>query len=97
MAKYKLTQRAIIDDRQREIGDEIEYDGVPGPHMEPVDAAAKKAVADRDKAAAPSINPDFQAHPAETAQPGTMPKAEPPKAEPPKEEPPKDERHGRRS
>lgn len=95
MAKYRLTQAAIIDDRQRAIGEEVEYDGVPGPHMEPVDAAAKKAVADRDKAAAPSINPDFQAHPAETAQPGVV--TSEPKSEPPKAEPPKDERHGRRS
>ena len=78
MAKYRLLQRTIIDDVQREVGYEFEYEGVPGPHMEPIDAAAKKAVADRDAAAAPGINPDFQAHPAETAPPGVPPMPPPP-------------------
>ena len=81
MAKYKLTAAAIIDDVQRAIGDEIEFDGVPGPHMEPLDAAAKKAVADRDKAAAPASDPDMTAHAAETTRPGAPPPAAPPKEE----------------
>jgi len=71
MAKYRLTAAAIIDDVQREIGFEFEFDGVPGPHMEPLDDAAKKAVAERDRAAKPAIEPDMRAHPEEAARPGT--------------------------
>ena len=71
MAKYRLTAAAVIDDVQQPIGYEFEFDGVPGPHMEPLDAAAKKAVADRDKATAPAAEPDMTAHPAETTRPGT--------------------------
>lgn len=76
MAKYRLTAAAIIDDVQREIGYEFETDAVPGPHMEPLDAAAKKAVADRDKAAKPEIGLDdnvMQAHDTEVARPSTEP------------------------
>jgi predicted nucleic acid-binding Zn-ribbon protein len=77
MAKYRLTAPAIIDDAQREVGFEFEFDGVPGPHMEPLDDAAKKAVAERDKAAQPAIEPDMRAHPEEAARPGApTPRAE---------------------
>jgi hypothetical protein len=42
--KYKLTERAYIDDALLEAGAEIEYVGVPGHHMEPVNDAAKAMV-----------------------------------------------------
>jgi len=81
MARYKLTAAAVIDDIRYDVGSEIEYDGVPGPHMEPLDAPAKRAVAERDKAAAS----DEPAPPAEEPPP-------PPPAEPdPKPEEKKDE------
>ena len=76
MAKYKLTAAAIIDDVQRDAGFEFEFDGIPGPHMEPLDDAAKKAVAERDKAKPPEIGLDqnvMQAHPTEVTRPSTEP------------------------
>jgi len=92
MARYKLIQPAIIDDAQREVGFEFDFDGVPGRHMEPLDDAAKRAVADRDKAPKPEIGLDqnvMQAHPTEVTRPSVEPahRAEP---ENKKEE----ERHG---
>lgn len=82
MAKYKLTAAAIIDDVQRDPGFEFEFDGIPGPHMEPLDDAAKRAVADRDKAPKPEIALDqnvMQAHPTEVTRPSVEPahRAEP--------------------
>jgi hypothetical protein len=89
MAKYRLTAPAIIDDAQREVGFEFETDAVPGPHMEPLDDAAKKAVAERDKAAKPEIALDqnvMKAYPEEETRPSVEPahRAEPPhRTEPP--------------
>jgi len=95
MARYKLTQPAIIDDAQREVGFEFDFDGVPGRHMEPLDDAAKRAVADRDKAPKPEIGLTgniMQAHPAEVTRPSVEPahRAEPAdqKAEDKKEDDP---------
>jgi len=44
MAKYKLLEKAFIDNRLWEIGEEVEVpEGTrPGPHMQPVDSEAKK-------------------------------------------------------
>ena len=44
MAKYKLTERAYIHNRLYEEGMIVTVDDtmIPGPHMIPVDAAAKK-------------------------------------------------------
>jgi hypothetical protein len=70
MAKYKLTAAAIINDRQYEIGEEVEFDGVPGPHMEPLDADAKKAVADFAKREVPALDPDKLAYREERNIPG---------------------------
>jgi hypothetical protein len=50
MARYRLTERAYIADRVLEpgteigSGTEIPFSGIPGPYMEPLDAAAKAAV-----------------------------------------------------
>lgn len=99
MAKYRLTQPAIIDDAQREVGFEFEFDGVPGPHMEPLDDAAKKAVAERDKAAKPEIGLDqniMQAHQQEVTRPSVEPahRVEPPhRAEPKSEDKKPEEDH----
>ncbi|MFZ0931245.1 MAG: hypothetical protein WAN11_21745 [Syntrophobacteraceae bacterium] len=45
MAKYKLLERAFIDQRLWEPGETVEVgdDVIPGPHMQPVDAAARAA------------------------------------------------------
>ncbi len=44
MAKYKLTERAYIDNQLWGPGDKVTVpdDFIPGPHMIPVDAAASK-------------------------------------------------------
>ncbi len=42
--QYKLTERAFIGDQLREIDDTVYYKGIPGPHMIPVNAAAKEMV-----------------------------------------------------
>jgi len=42
-AKYRLTEQAYIDDKLLEVGAVIEYDGIPGHHMEPVNAVAEAA------------------------------------------------------
>ena len=93
MAKYKLTAAAIIDDVQRDPGFEFEFDGIPGPHMEPLDDAAKRAVADRDKPEIGLTGNIMQAHPAEVTRPSVEPahRAEPAdqKAEDKKEEDPR--------
>ncbi len=46
MARYKLTERAFINDRLCEAQEEVEVADhvIPGPHMQPVDKAAGKAV-----------------------------------------------------
>lgn len=53
--RYRLDQRAYIprtpggDPEIVNEGEEIVYDGAPGPHMEPIDAAARAAVEKRGK------------------------------------------------
>lgn len=76
MARYKLTQAAMINDVRYEPGTEVEYDGIPGPHMEPLDDAAKKAIVERDKEKPPAIGLEqnvMQAHPTEVTRPTTEP------------------------
>lgn len=41
MARYRLLARAFIDGALKEPGSEIEYDGVPGPHMQPIEPEKK--------------------------------------------------------
>jgi hypothetical protein len=96
MAKYRLTAPAIIDDAQREVGFEFETDAVPGPHMEPLDDAAKKAVAERDKAAKPDIGLDqnvMKAYPEEETRPSVEP-AHRAEAKPEDKKPEEDHRAG---
>lgn len=45
MARFRVTECSFINGRYVETGTVIEYDGVPGFNLEPVDAAAKKAKA----------------------------------------------------
>jgi hypothetical protein len=42
MPKYRLLSAAVIDGALIEAGREVEFDGVPGRHMQPLDEAAKK-------------------------------------------------------
>jgi len=46
MAKYKLLEKAFINERLWEAGEEITLpdDVIPGPHMLPMDSAARKAI-----------------------------------------------------
>lgn len=43
MGKYKAIARGYDNEKIREIGEEFDFDGVPGKWMDPVDAEAKKA------------------------------------------------------
>jgi hypothetical protein len=91
MARYKLREAAVIGDRRYEAGEEVEYDGVPGPHMEPVDPAAKQAAEAAAKGEVPARDPGMVAHPEERTTPGrSEPRVEPEKKEP---EPPREPRH----
>jgi hypothetical protein len=51
--RYKLTEAAYIDDKLYQEGDTINYDGIPGYHMEPLDKAAEDM-----KKKYPSVKPD---------------------------------------
>ena len=58
MPRYRVTARSYFD-RLVEPGAEIEYAGVPGSNLEPLDASARAAVAARDAAgyvARPAFN-----------------------------------------
>ncbi len=48
MAKYKLLEKAFINERIWETGEEVTLpdDVIPGPHMLPMDSAARKAIKD---------------------------------------------------
>ncbi len=39
--RYKLNEAAYINDILHKPGDEITYAGIPGHHMDPINAAAK--------------------------------------------------------
>lgn len=45
MPKYKVKARSWIEDRIREVGEEVDFAGEPGDNLEPVDDAALAAVA----------------------------------------------------
>jgi hypothetical protein len=75
MAKYTLTAAAVIDGALRQAGEEVDFDGVPGDHMEPLDAAAKKAAG--AKREMPALNPDMVAHPEERFTPGVARERDP--------------------
>jgi len=40
MPKYRLTEAAAMHDRVYEADSIVEFDGIPGPHMEPLNEAA---------------------------------------------------------
>ena len=44
MPRYRVNTRSFIGEHLVEEGGEVEYDGVPGTNLDPLDAAAKKAV-----------------------------------------------------
>lgn len=44
MPRYRVNTRSFIGEHLIEAGGEVEYDGVPGTNLDPLDAAAKKAV-----------------------------------------------------
>ena len=46
MAKYRLLEKAFINERLWEINEEIDLpdDVIPGPHMLPMDSAARNAI-----------------------------------------------------
>lgn len=71
MARYKVLAKSFINNSIVNPGDEVEYDGVPGKALEPVDEAAKAAAAKKAKADAakkpattePSrLDPDVRKH-----------------------------------
>lgn len=56
MPKYRVTQPSFIHGRMFKAGDVINFDGVPGFNLDPVDDAAKKAKAAASKAASRNVN-----------------------------------------
>lgn len=44
MARYRVLELSFIGDRLSEPDSEIDFDGVPGNNLLPLDAAARKAV-----------------------------------------------------
>ncbi len=44
MAKYRVKEKSFIGNALVEAGAEIEFEGLPSGNLEPLDAAAKKAV-----------------------------------------------------
>lgn len=54
MAQYRVLEKSYIVDRICEEGEVVEYGGVPGSNLEPVDADAKKAVEAAAKSAKPA-------------------------------------------
>lgn len=45
MAQYRVNKRSFINNGLVEEGGIVEYDGIPGSNLDPMDAAAKKAKA----------------------------------------------------
>jgi hypothetical protein len=68
MPRYRLLAAAVIDGAVREAGEEIEFDGTPGHHMEPLDAAAKRL-----KVPSPEpLDPAYLAYAKESGIPGQI-------------------------
>ena len=44
MARYRVLELSFIGDRLREPDEEIDFDGLLGSHLLPLDAAARKAM-----------------------------------------------------
>lgn len=45
MPRYRVNTRSFINDMLIEEGGEVEYNGIPGSNLDPIDAAAKRAKA----------------------------------------------------
>jgi hypothetical protein len=43
MPRYRVLELSFINDCLREAEEEVEYDGLPGSNLQPLDAAARKA------------------------------------------------------
>jgi hypothetical protein len=54
MARFRVLERSFIDNRLVEVGEEVDYDGIPSANLEAVDKAAKAARAKAPKADAAS-------------------------------------------
>ena len=91
MAKYRLLERAFIDGELMEAGREIDFEGIPGTHMRPLDRAAELALAGPRSAVQPGMT-FFAGFPSEVpAEPPVEPPVEPPPDRPPPgERPPPD-------
>lgn len=50
MARYRVLEKSYINDRLVETGEEVEYEGLPGHNLEPLDKAAKAAAAKAPRA-----------------------------------------------
>lgn len=46
MPRYRVLEKSFLNNRIHEEGAEVEFDGNPGSNLEPLDAAARKAVAE---------------------------------------------------
>ncbi|WP_155723597.1 hypothetical protein [Gluconobacter oxydans] len=56
MPRYRVTAESFVGGRLVQVGDVIEYDGVPGFNLEPADATAKRAKDAASKSAARNVN-----------------------------------------
>lgn len=43
MPQYRVTEKSFINNALREPGEVIDFDGIPGRNLEPMDKAAQKA------------------------------------------------------
>lgn len=54
MPKYRVLEQSFINNVLVNLGDVIEFDGVPGSNLEPIDKAAKAAASSPEAVAANS-------------------------------------------
>jgi hypothetical protein len=52
MPRYRVLELSFINDRLREVDEEVDYDGLPGSNLQPLDAAARKAAKAAEEIAA---------------------------------------------
>lgn len=46
MPRYKVLEKSYINNRIVEVGEEVEYDGLPAGNLEPLDKSGAKAAAE---------------------------------------------------
>lgn len=56
MARYRVLETSFLHGRILKEGDEVEYDGEPGPNLEPVDKPAQAVVAKLAQSPTPVLN-----------------------------------------